>query len=64
MSERSFYCPCDNFDLFDIENYKIEKPNRTSYCKVPMSQCVEKYLISIDFFDKILILNKYLYFKK
>ncbi len=43
MSERSFYCPCDDFNLFDNENYNILPPNRTSYCKIPMSYCIEKY---------------------
>ncbi|CAF0799749.1 unnamed protein product [Brachionus calyciflorus] len=41
ISERSFYCPCDNFDLFD-ENFHLGK-NRTSYCNIPMASCIEKY---------------------
>ncbi|RNA04051.1 von Willebrand factor D and EGF domain-containing, partial [Brachionus plicatilis] len=42
MSERSFYCPCDDFNLFDQNNYNLP-PNRLNYCKVPMPACVEKY---------------------
>ncbi|RNA13528.1 von Willebrand factor D and EGF domain-containing [Brachionus plicatilis] len=42
MSERSFYCPCDDFDLFDQKNYNLP-PNRANYCKVPMHACVEKH---------------------
>lgn len=34
-TERSFYCPCDDFNTLDI-GY-----DTTSYCKVSMSQCVE-----------------------
>ncbi|RNA13009.1 hypothetical protein BpHYR1_043789 [Brachionus plicatilis] len=41
MSERSFYCPCDDFNLFDQNNYNLP-PNRLNYCKVPMHVCVEK----------------------
>ncbi|RNA29536.1 von Willebrand factor D and EGF domain-containing [Brachionus plicatilis] len=42
MSERSFYCPCDDFNLFDQNNYNLP-PNRLNYCKVPMHACVEKH---------------------
>lgn len=43
MAERSFYCPCDDFDLFDNTNYNLYPSNRIAYCKVPMHICVEKY---------------------
>ena len=43
MSERAFYCPCDEFDMFEIENYEIEHPGRTTYCRVPMFECIERY---------------------
>lgn len=42
MSERAFYCPCDEFYMFDIENYEIEPPGRTTYCRVPMFECIER----------------------
>lgn len=42
MSERAFYCPCDEFDMFDIENYEIEPPGRSTYCRVPMFECIER----------------------
>ena len=64
MSERSFYCPCDDFNLFDNENYNILPPNRTSYCKVPMSYCIEQYVdifLLMDYFfflSRIFILKK------
>ncbi|RNA24022.1 von Willebrand factor D and EGF domain-containing -like [Brachionus plicatilis] len=44
MAERAIYCPCDEFDMFDTTNYNIEYPNRTTYCKVPMFDCIKKYL--------------------
>ena len=44
ISERSFYCPCDEFDMFDTTNYNLPfaENNRTTFCKVPMYQCIEK----------------------
>ena len=36
--ERNFYCPCDDFDLFNQES----NINRDTYCDVPMSKCVER----------------------
>ena len=36
--ERNFYCPCDDFNLF--EQNVLE--SRDTYCKTPMSECVER----------------------
>lgn len=55
MSERAFYCPCDEFDMFDIENYEIEPPGRSTYCRVPMFECIERQALLI-----YSILNKWL----
>lgn len=44
MAERGIYCPCDDFNLFDTTNYNLENPNRSTYCKIPMFNCIEKYL--------------------
>ena len=41
MAERSFYCPCDNFNMFDTANYDMDL-NRQNYCKVSMSECIEQ----------------------
>ena len=50
MAERSFYCPCDNFNLFDNANYDLEL-NRDSYCKMPMSKCVERFFFKKEIFS-------------
>ena len=42
MSERAVYCPCDNFDLFDTNNYNLEAPGRPNYCAVSMSECINR----------------------
>ncbi len=42
LSERSFYCPCDEFNLFDVNNYQLNSNQRNSLCKIPMSVCVEQ----------------------
>ncbi len=42
VSESSFYCPCDEFNLFDIQNYQLGSYQRNSFCKIPMSICVEQ----------------------
>ena len=39
----------DKFDLYDNTNYDLEL-NRKSYCKMPMSKCVERFLKNILFF--------------
>ncbi len=41
MSERAFYCPCDEFNMFDLSNYQINS-SRIDFCKIPMSLCVER----------------------
>ncbi|CAF0998310.1 unnamed protein product [Brachionus calyciflorus] len=43
MAERSFYCPCDEFNLFDESNFDAENLLRDSYCKIPMYECLAKY---------------------
>lgn len=43
MSERSFYCPCDDFNLFNNTNYNLNDDQvRKSYCNIPMHECIEK----------------------
>ena len=37
-SEKNFYCPCDGFNLFNNTNSHLD---RTEYCEVSMSECVE-----------------------
>ena len=56
MAERSFYCPCDDFNLFDNTNYDLEL-QRQHYCKVPMAECIERYrfLFIIIFFQYSLL---------
>jgi len=43
MAEKGFYCPCDDFNLFDDSNYHLNK-TRETYCRISNPECIrQKY---------------------